>query len=100
MRAYAQHRCVTLAAVQKAVEEVDASRYNSDGGIDPELADCRWEENTGVDSLVYRRGAQVREDGSSSGASRYAAARAEREALRLALLARAEYEGAHWQPCW
>ncbi len=90
MRAYARHRSVTLAAVQKAVESGRIS-IQPDGGIDPELADCQWEENTRSIPSCIVKGAQVREDGSSGGASRYAAARAEREHY-AALLARAEYE--------
>ena len=43
-RAYARHRGVTLAAVQKAIKSARISTI--DGKIDPAVADIQWARNT------------------------------------------------------
>lgn len=45
LRAYARHRGVTLAAVQKAIRSSRIKRRR-DGKIDADLADVMWEANT------------------------------------------------------
>lgn len=45
LRAYARHRNISLAAVQKAIRS-GRIRKESDGSIDPERADIEWNRNT------------------------------------------------------
>lgn len=52
LRAYARHRNVTLAAVQKAIETKRITTIADERGkkkIDPEVADIQWAKNTRPD---------------------------------------------------
>ena len=82
-RAYARHRGISLAAVQKAIK-AGRIRTTADGKIDAELADQEWERNTNYGASPATGEASV------SGPS-YAQSRAIREAY-LARLAKIEYE--------
>ncbi len=82
-RAYARHRGISLAAVQKAIK-AGRIRTNADGKIDVESADQEWERNTNYGASPATGEASV------SGPS-YAHSRAIREAY-LARLAKIEYE--------
>jgi hypothetical protein len=82
-RAYAKHRGVSLAAVQKAIK-AGRIRTAADGKIDVEQADRDWERNTNYGGPVATG------DGSVSGPS-YAQSRAVRE-VYTARLAKLEYE--------
>ena len=54
MRAYARHRGVSLAAVQKAIR---SGRIDLEpGGIDTAQADLEWARNTGTRSRQFRVG--------------------------------------------
>ena len=88
-RAYARHRGVALAAVQKALATGRITMQ--EGGIDPEQADRDWEENTTqrAPSIVNR--SQEDDEGSNFGASQYTKARAVREHYH-ARIAKLEYE--------
>ena len=89
MRAYARHRGVALAAVQKAVANGRID-MQSDGRIDSEIADVQWAEATRLGASSTVNGAEVGSDPSGHKPS-YAEARVERERY-AALLARLEYE--------
>jgi len=82
-RAYARHRGVSLAAVQKAIK-LGRIRTTADGKIDVEQADRDWERNTNYGGPVAAGDAIV------SGPS-YAQSRAVRE-VYTARLAKLEYE--------
>jgi hypothetical protein len=90
MRAYARHRAVALAAVQKAIESARIS-LAPNGTIDPELADRQWENNTRLGPPAILKPAQNTNNRASDGASQYTEARAERERY-VALRAQLEYE--------
>jgi hypothetical protein len=89
MRAYARHRGVALAAVQKAIASGRISTQ-PDGRIDSEIADVQWAETTmwGASNM---NGGEVGGDSSGHKPSNYAEARAERERY-AALLTRLKYE--------
>jgi hypothetical protein len=90
MRAYARHRGVALAAVQKAIASGRISTQ-PDGSIDPEIADVQWADTTRWGASNTMNGAEVAGDSSGRKLSVYAEARAERERY-AALLAKLEYE--------
>jgi len=83
LRAYARHRGISLAAVQKAIK-AGRIRPTPDGKIDVEQADQDWERNTNYGPSPATGDVPV------SGPS-YAQSRAIREAY-LARLAKIEYE--------
>jgi hypothetical protein len=83
LRAYARHRGVSLAAVQKAIQ-TGRIQTTAEGRIDVAQADQEWERNTHYGTTPATG------DGAVSGPS-YAQSRAIREAY-LARLAKIEYE--------
>lgn len=83
IRAYARHRGVSHASVQKAIETGRITTL-ANGQIDPAVADREWEQNT-------RYSASRDDDGETFGASQYTKARAVREHYQ-ARLAKIEYE--------
>ena len=83
LRAYARHRGVSLAAVQKAIQ-TGRIRTTAEGKIEVELADRDWERNT-------HYGASVATGEPALAGPSYAQSRAVREAY-LARLAKIEYE--------
>jgi hypothetical protein len=89
-RAYARHRAVALAAVQKAIESGRIS-LQADGSFNPEVADRQWEDNTRLGAPSILKSAQNTSSRTDDGAPQYAESRAERERY-AALLAKLEYE--------
>jgi hypothetical protein len=90
MRAYARRRAVALAAVQKAIESGRISSQ-SDGSIDPEMADRQWEDNTRLGAPSILEPAQNANNRTGDVAPQYVEARTKREHY-VALRAQLEYE--------
>jgi hypothetical protein len=89
LRAYARHRAVALAAVQKAIASGRIS-LQADGTIDPELADRQWENNTRLGAPSILKPTQNSNNRSGHEPPQYAEARAERERY-MAMLTRLKY---------
>jgi hypothetical protein len=93
LRAYARHRGVSLAAVQKAIRSGRITP-NADGLIDSDRADAEWTAKTRPGQHRARSVAPARRelsDAPVSGAVDYSRARAIRESY-LARLAKIEFE--------
>lgn len=94
LRAYAKHRGVSLAAVQKALQS-GRIRIGADGKLDAAAADADWSRNTKLATAHVlpdpRRSMPEQDDSSGFGGNQYAKARAIREHY-LARLAKIEYE--------
>lgn len=95
LRAYARHRGVSLAAVQKAIKSGRIPA--AEGGVDPVVADALWSKNTSVAqnalptvAAAPTRGAQPSDPGGPVGVD-YNKARAVREGYR-ARREKIEYE--------
>lgn len=78
LRAYAQHRGVALAAVQKAITTGRITTV--DGKIDPEIADKQWAENSNARSAAPTEKAKPASAAADGGTgANYQVARAIRE---------------------
>ena len=88
-RAYAQHRGMSLPAVQKAIASGRISTLPN-GTIDSEVADEEWKRNTRTRATMAAE-REANEEGDAFGAAQYSKARAIREHYQ-ARLAKLEYE--------